>query len=394
MNPGQPPLDVAIACGGTGGHLFPGLAVARELAARGVRPRLLVSPKEVDQSAVKQAPEIPVSTLPAVAQQDGNIARFALASWRSYRAAGALFRTHRPAAVLAMGGFTSAPAVLAGRRCGAVTFLHESNTLPGRANRWLARWVDEVFVGFAEAGPRLASRHVTPTGTPVRGDIREAMGRNAASKIDLGFDPDRPLLLVTGGSQGARGLNRLFLAALPELTRTESRLQILHLCGATDLAEVRAAYGPPAAWFRVEPFLADMPRVLAAADAVLSRAGASSLAEIAALRLPSLLVPLPTAQDDHQRHNAQAFVRAGAALMAQQGSAGATDVTRLILSLLQDAAQRAALATALERLDRPTAAGDIAAAILERVRQPFTAAVNRAARRPLRPATPQTATAR
>ena len=145
---------VAIACGGTGGHLFPGIAVGHELVARGCDVALLISPKDVDQTAVRGvAHEFKVVTLPAVGLTGRNVLKFASASLKSYRAALAAFRGRPPAAVLAMGGFTSAPPVLAGKRLGAATFLHESNTIPGRANRWLAHVVDECFVGFPEASP-------------------------------------------------------------------------------------------------------------------------------------------------------------------------------------------------------------------------------------------------
>ena len=145
---------VAIACGGTGGHLFPGLAVAQELLRRDCDVLALVSPKEVDQQAVRAARDVQVATLPAVALQ-GNPLAFARASFASYQAAKKLFAPRPPRAVLAMGGFTSAPPVLAGKHFGAKAFLHDSNTIPGRANRWLAHVADEAFIGFPQAAHRL-----------------------------------------------------------------------------------------------------------------------------------------------------------------------------------------------------------------------------------------------
>ena len=135
---------VAIACGGTGGHLFPGVAVGEQLLLRGCDVTLLVSPKEVDQQAVKSATGMGVATLPAVGMTRGKLLSFVAGFWKSYRAAKTLFRGRTPQAVLAMGGFTSAPPVLAGRACGAATFLHDSNTIPGKANRWLAHFVDQA----------------------------------------------------------------------------------------------------------------------------------------------------------------------------------------------------------------------------------------------------------
>ncbi len=153
---------VAIACGGTGGHLFPGIAVAEELKKRGCWIALLISPKEVDQQAVKSANGMEIFTLPAVGLQNRNYFSFAWSFWKSFRAAQKIFKQHQPDAVLAMGGFTSAPPVLAAKKFGAKTFLHESNTIPGRANRFLARFVDEAFVGFPEAAARLNARKKFP----------------------------------------------------------------------------------------------------------------------------------------------------------------------------------------------------------------------------------------
>ena len=213
--PAENPL-VAIACGGTGGHLFPGLAVAGELQRRDCDVLLLVSPKEVDQQAVRAARELQVATLPAVALQ-GNPLAFARASLASYQAAKQLFAARPPRAVLAMGGFTSAPPVLAGKKFGAKTFLHESNTIPGRANRWLAHIVDEAFVGFPQAASRLWIQRHAVTGTPVREQF--APTDAASCRLALGLDAKRPTLVITGGSQGATGLNDLALGALFECKR-------------------------------------------------------------------------------------------------------------------------------------------------------------------------------
>src|SRR5581483_2858612 len=139
-------LEAAIACGGTGGHLFPGLAVGQDLLRRGCAVTLMVSPKEVDQQAVCAITDMGVATLPAVGLQRGGVIGFFTGFWKSYRRAKVLFAARPPKFVLAMGGFTSAPPILAARSFGAKTFLHESNTIPGKANRWLARFVDGAFV--------------------------------------------------------------------------------------------------------------------------------------------------------------------------------------------------------------------------------------------------------
>ena len=171
---------IAIACGGTGGHLFPGLAVAQQLQERGCDVALLISPKEVDQQAVKSVLGMEIFTLPAVGLQNRNYFSFAKSFWNSFRAARNIFKQRRPAAVLAMGGFTSAPPIFAAKLIGAKTFLHESNTIPGRANRLLACFVDAAFIGFPETAARLRAKKISVTGTPVRPQFTQSAIRNRA----------------------------------------------------------------------------------------------------------------------------------------------------------------------------------------------------------------------
>lgn len=368
---------VAIACGGTGGHLFPGLAVAGELLRRDCDVQLLVSPKEVDQQAVRAARDLQVDTLPAVALQ-GNLFAFVGASFASYQAAKRLFAARPPRAVLAMGGFTSAPPVMAGKKLGAKTFLHESNTIPGRANRWLAHVVDEAFVGFPQAASRLwIQRHVV-TGTPVREPFARADA--ASCRMALGLDPKRPTLVITGGSQGATGLNNLVLGALPELVARHPDLQFVHLTGANDVERARASYKSsiqhPASGIRflVQPFLTEMELALGAATLVISRAGASSLAELAAMRVPAVLVPLPTSADDHQLCNARAFTDTGAARWLNQRTTSPAQFVALVSDLLTNAAARTQMQAALARWHQPAAAADIAEHILRACGLPVAAA--------------------
>ena len=349
---------VAIACGGTGGHLFPGVAVGEQLLLRGCDVTLLVSPKEVDQHAVTSALGMKVATLPAVGMTRGKLFQFAAGFWSSYRAAKQLFRERPPQAVLAMGGFTSAPPVLAGRACGATTFLHESNTIPGKANRWLAHFVDQAFVGFPTAASRLHHANILCTGTPVRPQFQPA--EPASCRMALGLATERPVLLVMGGSQGASGVNDLVLQAAPALLKTSPQLQFLHLTGPGDAAKVQSGYDALKAKAVVRPFLTEMELALGAANVCVSRAGASSLAELAAMRLPSVLIPYPTAADNHQFHNANALVETGAALKLDQKGANAEALASLVLRLLNDKASHAAMARALERWHRADAAEVIA----------------------------------
>jgi UDP-N-acetylglucosamine--N-acetylmuramyl-(pentapeptide) pyrophosphoryl-undecaprenol N-acetylglucosamine transferase len=238
---------------------------------------------------------VQIVTLPAVGLVNGNIPAFLRGFARSYFQARREFKVQAPEAVLAMGGFTSAPPVMAGKLRGAPAFLHESNTIPGRANRWLAWTVDQAFVGFPGAGVRLHTRRVKVTGTPVRPEF--VPGDVAARRITLGLDPDRPVLVVTGGSQGARGLNDLVCETLPFLAKLAPQLQLFHLTGPSDVAKVEAVCAAQQVRAVVRPFSAEMHVVLGAASVVISRAGASSLAELAAMRAPAILVPYPAALD-------------------------------------------------------------------------------------------------
>ncbi len=356
---------VAIACGGTGGHLFPGLAVGEELLARGCDVMLLVSPKEVDQQAVRSAVGMQVVTLPAVGLVRGNVVGFLKGFRASHREAARIFSTRPPAAVLAMGGFTSAPPVLAGRKLGAATFLHESNTIPGRANRFLSWFVSQAFVGFPSCADRLHTKAIRVTGTPVRPQFtRVDVG---AARMALGLDPHRDTLLVMGGSQGASAINQLLMRCLADLRRELPDTQFLHLTGAKDHEKVVAAYRDAKARAVVRPFLTEMDLALNAATIAVSRSGASSLAEFAAMRVPAILIPYPAATDNHQFHNARAFVEKGAARMLGEQRSTPENLTLLIQELMAGAGERRRLAGALADWHFPNAAAEIAGAILKRI---------------------------
>jgi UDP-N-acetylglucosamine--N-acetylmuramyl-(pentapeptide) pyrophosphoryl-undecaprenol N-acetylglucosamine transferase len=354
--PGANTPFVAIACGGTGGHLFPGLAVAEQLQKRGCVVTLLVSPKEVDQIAVKSVRGMEIVTLPAVALQNRNYLSFARSFWQSWRASRKLFQSRPPHAVLAMGGFTSAPPILAARKFGARTFLHESNTIPGRANRFLARFVDEAFVGFPDAAAGLRARKVTRTGTPVRPQFH--LGYPAPCRAAFGLEPNRPTVLVMGGSQGASGINDMIVSALPLLDTRD--WQWLHLAGTRDCAIVQAAYDKYRLDAVVKPFFAKMDLALGAATAAVSRAGASSLAEIAAMLLPSLLVPFPAAADNHQFQNARAFEATGAARLLEEKNATPDKLVALLCELVEGSAARVKIKASLVQWHAPKAAEQIA----------------------------------
>ena len=359
---------IAIACGGTGGHLFPGLAVASQLMERGCAVTLVISPKDVDQQAVREATGMEILTLPAIGLKRGGEVAFLRGLSRSYRTASRLFKSRPAEAALAMGGFTSAAPVLAARRCGARTFLHESNSIPGRANRWLSWLISQAFVGFPSAAGRLHTRNVTVTGTPVRPEFQAADA--GACRVALGLDPERPVLLVMGGSQGASAINELVVKSLPRIAGRAPELQWCHLAGAVDGAKVARAYSEMGMKAVVHPFFARMELALGAATATVCRAGASSLAEIAAMRVPAVLVPYPTATDNHQFHNARALEASGAARLLEQKSATPDTLADLLWDLIEKPLVREKMQNALGQWHTPGAAERIADAILRSVGVP------------------------
>lgn len=303
-----------------------------------------------------------IVTLPAVGLKHGGEIAFLRGFIRSYRAAARHFKARPPQAVLAMGGFTSAPPILAARRAGARTFLHESNTIPGRANRWLSRVVCRAFVSFPTTAARLHSRCVTVSGMPVRPQFQARA--TAECRTRTGFDPARPVLLIMGGSQGASGINELVLRSLPLLASRVPEWQWLHLTGPGDAERVSRAYQALKLKAVVHPFFAEMDLALGAATVAVSRAGASSLAELAAMRVPAVLVPYPAATDNHQFHNARAFEASGAARLLEQQSATLETLVQLLLDVIEKPAVHEKMQIALAQWHAPHAAEQIAEALL------------------------------
>ena len=353
---------IAIACGGTGGHLFPGLAVGDTFVARGCDVTLLVSPKEVDQTAVKSAYGMEVESLPMVALS-ANLPQFAACFWSSLGQCRKLFCDRPPDAVLAMGGFTSAPPVIAGKLIGARIFLHEANAIPGRAVKLLAPLADEVFVQFPAAMPRVLSTNIRATGLPVRSALEPI--EKADARTALGLADDRPVLLVMGGSQGAQSINHALVGALPRLTKALPRLQFIHLTGTGSVESVRQAYDALGLSAVVRPFLTEMEYALGAADLAVSRSGASSLAEFSAMELPAILIPYPTAVDDHQRLNARSFVDIGAARCFHQKQLTPNLLVSQLTQLFASPASLEAMAGAMKQWKSTQATGEVVQRIFE-----------------------------
>jgi UDP-N-acetylglucosamine--N-acetylmuramyl-(pentapeptide) pyrophosphoryl-undecaprenol N-acetylglucosamine transferase len=354
-------LKVVIACGGTGGHLFPGIAVAEELRARGHQPLLLISQKSVDREASRKYGDLEFIAIPAIAKPAATSPRmipFLWKMWGSIRQCKAILQQRGADAVIGMGGFTSLAPIYAARKMGLATFIHDSNALPGKANRLTARWCDQVFVGMKEAAAYFSGRAVAVTGTPVRKEMNRLPDRSTAA-TKFGLDPSHPTMVVMGGSQGARRLNALVAEACEDFP---AHTQVLHIAGSGDEARIRDAAGDRAG-YHVMGFCDDMASVYALADVVLCRSGASSLTELAHAGLPSILVPYPYAADDHQTKNAEVFAKAGASFLVQEADLNRKTLSSLVHDILSNSQRQQTMRQAAYDLDVPDAASRICNAI-------------------------------
>jgi UDP-N-acetylglucosamine--N-acetylmuramyl-(pentapeptide) pyrophosphoryl-undecaprenol N-acetylglucosamine transferase len=364
------PFRAIIACGGTGGHLFPGLAVAECLHDRGHEILLFVSEKEIDALALKAHSQFRAEKLPSVGMPSMLLspafAGFLRRCWDSYRQCRSIYRRFRPSVVLGMGGFTSTAPILAARMQGLPCFIHESNAVPGRANRLAARFASRVLLGFEDCRTHFSGADCIVTGTPVRKNLGQPMERGDAMKT-FGLDPSRPTLLVTGGSQGASGINQILFRTAPLLSQTG--VQIIHLTGKNDDRLAAANYQRDGIPHYVAPFHHRMEEAYSAADLVISRAGASSLSELSRFGLPSILVPYPHATDDHQKANGAIYVRAGASVMVEEKDIVPEVFAATISNLLNDPARRGAMALAAKKQSPESAAKNVADVMERAVRE-------------------------
>ena len=355
------PLKILIACGGTGGHLFPGIAVAEALRKRGHQVVLLISEKKVDAEASAKYQHLDFKTIPAVAKPPTlsvKMIPFLWKMWGSVRHCKQVIREFQADAVLGMGGFTSLPPVYAGHKLGLKTFIHDSNARPGRANVLTSRFCTKVFLGVDVARAYFPDRDTTVTGTPVRPEIANLPSLEEAA-AEFGMESGLATIVVTGGSQGAKRLNELCALAADHLPATT---QVLHIAGANDFQRVsEIVQGRPN--YHVVGFCDKMPAAYAIADLVIARSGASSLTEIATAGHPSILVPYPYAADDHQTRNADVFAEIGAAVLVQEKALDPELLASLATSILQDLPTYKRMAKAARQLAVPDAADRICVAI-------------------------------
>ncbi len=333
--------------------------MAEVLRQRGHQAMVLISEKEIDTLAVRDhLGQFRFERLPGIGLP--RLMSFAMAGFMrgfavSLRRCRLYYRDFKPDTVLGLGGFTSTAPILAGRRMGLPTFIHESNAIPGKANRLNARLAGHVLLGFSQCAayfPRQAQCEVT--GTPIRASLRTRLDPAAARELfGLDISGEKKTLLVMGGSQGAHGLNRAVIEALPAWG---SLLQVIHLAGRDDEEMVRAAYASAGVRAWVAAFHHRMQEAYSAADLAVARSGAASLSELAHFALPSVLIPYPFAAEDHQTFNARIYTEAGAALACPEKAAGAGHLAGLVSDLLREPAKLAAMSAAARELAPPDAA--------------------------------------
>lgn len=344
---------ITIMAGGTGGHVFPALAVARELAERGWQISWLGTPDSFE-SRVVPAQGFELDTLRAFRLRGQGLVDRLLAPARLLRAmlqAWQVLRRRRPQVVLGMGGFVTGPGGLVSRLTGTPLVVHEQNAIPGLTNRWLARVADRVLEAFPGTFP--ASARALATGNPVRREI-------AALGAPLPVDAERRLhLLVVGGSLGAQALNTGVPAALALLPPDELP-EVRHQAGRGKAAAAQAAYAAAGAVATVSEFIDDMAGAYGWADLVVCRAGALTLSELMAAGVASVLVPFPSAVDDHQTVNARFLTDAGAARLLPQRDLQPENLAALLRSLLADRPALQAMAERAYGLARRDAAARVA----------------------------------
>jgi UDP-N-acetylglucosamine--N-acetylmuramyl-(pentapeptide) pyrophosphoryl-undecaprenol N-acetylglucosamine transferase len=365
-------VRVVIAGGGTGGHLYPGIALARELQRRD--PSVQVS--FAGTAAGLESRVVPLEGFPldlirvsglkgksAAALVRGVLALplAAIDAWR-------LISARRPDVVVGVGGFASGPVLALAWLRRIPTLLLEQNARPGLTNRLLAPVVGAAAVNFEEALAYFPRRGFV-AGNPVRAGFFTPADEEANGQSGLSTpDERRARVLIVGGSQGAHAINMAVVAAAPRLAAAGARLAITHQTGARDVALVRDAFERAGLAARVEAFIHEMDREMTEADLVIARAGATTLSELAAAGRPALLVPLPTATDDHQRQNANAFLRAGAASVVEERELTGDRLAAEVEALVGDRPRLAAMGRAARTLARPDAASRIADRVYELAR--------------------------
>ncbi|MGV8844649.1 MAG: undecaprenyldiphospho-muramoylpentapeptide beta-N-acetylglucosaminyltransferase [Pseudomonas sp.] len=349
--------NVLIMAGGTGGHVFPALACALEFQARGYCVHWLGTPRGIENELVPAA-GLPLHLIQVSGLRGKGLGSLLKAPVQLIKAlfqARQVVRALRPVCVLGMGGFVTGPGGLAAKLCGAPLIIHEQNAVAGTANRCLQPFANRVCEGFPETFSASSKRR--STGNPVRAEL-------FLHALRLPLDNRQPRLLILGGSLGAEPLNKLLPAALAQLPVTV-RPDVLHQAGKPHAVLTVERYQQAGVEARVVPFIQDMAQAYAWADLVVCRAGALTVSELAAAGLPSFLLPLPHAIDDHQTRNATYLAKEGAAVLVPQRSTDAATLAAQLTEVLMQPERLNSMAHSARRLATPDATRRVVDTCLE-----------------------------
>jgi UDP-N-acetylglucosamine--N-acetylmuramyl-(pentapeptide) pyrophosphoryl-undecaprenol N-acetylglucosamine transferase len=344
-------MRVLIAGGGTGGHVIPALAIARELQTRYSAQVLFVGTARGIENQLVPAAGFELKLINVGALKNVSFATRArtlvglpisvIRSWR-------MLRDFNPQLVIGVGGYASGPAMLAAVLSRIPTLAFEPNLVPGFANRAVGKMVSAAAVHFTETARYFRNARVT--GVPVRSEFFQVPRKRPGAN---------PTLLVFGGSQGAAAINRVMIESLPQIRERLPQIRVIHQTGERDYETARAAYLQSGINGEVHPFIYDMPAAFGQADLLLCRSGASTVAEITASGKPAMFVPFPRAADNHQLRNAEALAKAGAALVIPEAELNSGVLVSRLQDLLRDRARLEAMATAARSLSHPQAATEI-----------------------------------
>lgn len=320
LKPKYRAIRIALAGGGTGGHLFPGIAIAREFETRNRENAVIfVSTGNPLEKRILTTAGYALECISAegfkgrgIWNQARSLLKIPRGVWESIR----VLKRFKPDLVFGLGSYAAGPVLLAARLLGMPIVLHEANIIPGITNRLLSRFVDRVYSSFEETGKYVKARNIVWTGNPIRQDIMTA-GEANQDKGDISPDQKRFTVLIIGGSQGAHSINMAVIDALTSLDQKD-RLYFVHQTGREDEDMVRSAYEQQAISGRVGSFFDDMAKVYSQADLIICRAGATTVAEITTLGKAALFIPFPQAADDHQTKNAKELVDQEAADMVSE----------------------------------------------------------------------------
>ncbi len=364
-------IHVLIACGGTGGHLFPGIAVAEVLKAQGHEVTILISEKKIDAIAASGHKELTFEKMPFLAMPkpwSPKMFGFLNGLWKGMKQCRKIIRDKQVDVVLGMGGFTSFIPLYSGRKEKCRTLIHESNAIPGKSNKLNARYSDIVLCGLAACKPQfLEHPDIRVVGTPVRNSMRKTGSEDPHAFFKL--EKNKKTLLIMGGSQGARGVNRVVGMTLEQFEKMG--IQVLHIAGPTDYEEVIDVYAKhPLLAQHVAAFCHRMDLAYRVADLAIARSGASSMSELAYFGVPSLLVPYPTAAEDHQTRNAEIFDCVGAARLMPEKDLNANVLADAVRDILFNPAEGSSMKAAANSMAYRDSAEKIAKLIVEQARMP------------------------